>query len=101
MKFETGTHVRTSMSSLRGYVNANFWDLVEKFGEPTYNESFGEDKVDVEWCIEFDDGTIATIYNWKDYDGGQRCRSDVNYRWHIGGFSNQAVDAVQAVVGGF
>ena len=78
-------------TSLQGYMNATFDELFEEFGAPTYDEPSGDGKVDVEWCLRFDDGTLATIYNWKDYDNGERCKSGESYRWHIGGKSFDAV----------
>lgn len=84
----------TGGTSLQGYMNATFDELIEEFGAPTYDEPSGDGKVDVEWCLRFDDGTLATIYNWKDYDGGARCKSGESYRWHIGGKSFNAVSHV-------
>jgi hypothetical protein len=60
--------------------------LIEVFGEP---ES-GGDKTTVEWCLAFEDGTVATIYDWKEYDTPTGL-----YHWHIGGRSNLAVARVQ------
>jgi len=39
-----------------------------------------------------EDPIQVTIYNWKDYDGGQRATSDPQYEWHIGG--RNRIDAV-------
>jgi len=74
-------------TSLQGYVSTDYNTLVEVFGEPDRRNG---DKVTVEWCLEFEDGTVATIYDWKMYETpfGQ-------YRWHIGGESQQAVYHVQ------
>jgi hypothetical protein len=73
-------------TSLQGYVTAYYHELVEKFGEPDLTMG---DKVTAEWCLEFEDGTVATIYDWKEYETpmGQ-------YRWHIGGRNYDAVDRV-------
>lgn len=79
-----GTH-------LEGYVNAHYHQLVEAFGEPTYTS--GGDKTTVEWIIEFEDGEVATIYDWKQYD-----TPFGEYDWHIGGFNNSVVERVQFVV---
>ena len=73
-------------TSLQGYVNAYYHQLVEKFGEPDYRNG---DKTTVEWCLEFEDGTVATIYDWKEYDTPTGM-----YAWHIGGRSKSAVWAV-------
>jgi len=96
---------RINMSSLQGYVAANYNTLVEIFGEPHYNTPSGDEKVNTEWelCFEVEDfGEVqtvhATIYDWKDYDGGQRSRNSKSYDWHIGGFNQQAVEAVLAAI---
>jgi hypothetical protein len=83
MKFTTNANVNGT--SLQGYVKAYYHELVERFGEPEY----GGDKTTVEWCLEFEDGTVATIYDWKEYD-----TPTGSYNWHIGGKSKEAVWAV-------
>jgi hypothetical protein len=49
-------------SSLKGYINATYSQLIELLGEPTYNEPSGDDKVQVEWVVSFE-GDIFTIYD--------------------------------------
>ena len=69
---------------LQGYLatGIKFKDLYQAFGEPTYNEPSGDDKVQREWVFEYK-GNVFTIYDWKTYD--------LNYtlteydRWHVGG----------------
>jgi hypothetical protein len=83
MKFTTdadcnGTH-------LQGYMSAYYHQLVERFGEPTDSG----DKTTAEWCLAFEDGTVATIYDWKEYETPLGL-----YRWHIGGTSQLAVTRV-------
>jgi hypothetical protein len=73
------------MTSLQGYIRAYYHELVEVFGLPLV----GGDKTTVEWCLEFEDGTVATIYDWKEYETPMG-----RYDWHIGGKSKQAVHAV-------
>ena len=84
MKFTT--EADANMTSLQGYMPARYDQLVAVFGEP----EGGGDKTTVEWCLAFEDGTVATIYDWKEYSTpmGQ-------YDWHIGGHSNKAVALVQ------
>jgi len=66
-----------NMTSRVGYVETYYHRLVEVFGEP---DSLGGDKTTCEWCLEFEDGTIATIYDWKEYTTPMGLN-----RWHIGG----------------
>ena len=84
MKFTTEADV--NMTSLQGYMQAYYHQLVEVFGEP----ECGGDKTTVEWCLAFEDGTVATIYDWKEYETPMGL-----YHWHIGGKSNLAVARVQ------
>ena len=83
MKFTNGADV--NMTSLQGYMEAYYHQLVEVFGEP----EDGGDKTTVEWCLSFEDGTVATIYDWKEYETPMG-----RYQWHIGGRSQKAVDRV-------
>jgi hypothetical protein len=59
-------------------------------------------KSDAEWAFEFEDGTIVTIYNYKD--GFNYCGEDgtpLKYitDWHIGGYSEDAVTRVNETLG--
>ena len=53
-------------TSFKGYINATYSQLLEVLGKPTYDEPSGDDKVQVEWVVEFE-GDIFTIYDWKTY----------------------------------
>jgi hypothetical protein len=86
-----GTH-------LQGEIQANYIDLIDAFGEPTTGDEY---KVDAEWLIVFEDGTRATIYNWKDgrnYNGDEGTPTDEIKDWHIGGFTFDAVERIQEVL---
>ena len=83
MKFTNEADVNGT--SLQGYMQAYYHQLVEVFGEP----EGGGDKTTVEWCLSFEDGTVATIYDWKEYETPTGL-----YHWHIGGKNNLAVDRV-------
>ena len=97
-------HGSSNMTSLQGYYVATYDQLVSIFGEPTYNTTSGDDKVDAEWDLIFwhEAPTVrtmaVTIYNWKDYDGGARARSGDKYEWHIGGHDRHAVWAVEHIL---
>ena len=84
MKFTT--EADANMTSLQGYMPARYEELVAVFGEP----EGGGDKTTVEWCLKFADGTVATIYDWKEYETPMGL-----YSWHIGGKNNLAVARVQ------
>lgn len=73
-------------TSLQGILNISYGEIVAKLGEPT---SDGDGyKVDAEWTLEFEDGTIATIYNYKtgpNYNGSGDWNVEDIRAWHIGG----------------
>ncbi len=80
--------IYTNGTSLKGYVNCDYVRLVELFGEPFQG---GCDKVDWEWIVEFQDGIVATIYNWKNGPGyGYNVEPTEITRWHVGGYSEAA-----------
>ena len=82
MKFTQATWTEANGTHLQGYIRATYAELVERFGQP----EGGGDKTTVEWCLAFEDGTIATIYDWKL----DETPTDM-YNWHIGGKNKTAV----------
>jgi hypothetical protein len=85
-------------TSLQGYINSNYGTLVELFGHPTESDGY---KVDWEWELRFEDGTVATIYNWKNgpnYCGRDGLQCDQVTEWHIGGHVRNALYYVQEVL---
>lgn len=86
-----GIDIDTCGTSLRGRISTTRAKLSEVFGQPHF---YGEgDKVTTEWIIEFEDGTVATIYDWKRYELGIPGLNEIE-EYHIGGFSFDAVDQV-------
>jgi pullulanase/glycogen debranching enzyme len=79
---------------LQGYIKASYDQLVKTFGEP-HDPNGDNYKTDVEWAFEFADGTVATLYNWKNGKNylGEAEGLELNdiYEWHVGGFSDKAV----------
>ena len=83
-------------SCYQGEVFAKYHRLVELFGEP--HEYFDDYKCDAEWYVEFDDGVVATIYNWKNgrnYNGFDAPHVEDIVEWNIGGFSLEAARRIQ------
>lgn len=77
MKMRDGT-------SLQGYVNAHYSQLVEMFGEPYTNPD--NHKTDVEWIVSTPYGP-ATIYNYKNgfsYLGLSGLKLGEMDEWHVG-----------------
>ena len=90
--------INTDGSHLQGYVDARYDELVSLFGKPHDSDGY---KVDAEWNVQFADGTVATIYNYKDgrnYCGSSGSPKEAITNWHIGGFTKQAADNVQITI---
>ena len=85
MKFTQADWQVVNGTSLQGYINATYDQLVERFGQP----EGGGDKTTVEWMLQFEDGTVATIYDWKVDE-----TPTYMYNWHIGGKNKTAVTRV-------
>lgn len=89
--------VNPNDTSLMGYIDIEYDKLVSLFGEPTDSDGY---KVDAQWDIEFEDGLIATIYNWKDgknYNGEEGLDVTEITDWHIGGHKKDVVDRIHNI----
>ena len=79
---------------LQGYIKATYEQLLKTFGEP-HDPNGDNYKTDVEWAFEFADGTIATLYNWKNGKNylGEAEGLELNdiYTWNVGGFNEKAL----------
>ena len=82
-----------SGTSLQGYINATYSQLLETLGKPTYDEPSGDDKVQVEWVVEFK-GNIFTIYDWKT--GSREYTENELMKFNVGG-TTPATDFIQEV----
>jgi len=86
-------------TSLQGYIDIDYYDLVEIFGKENCD---GDGyKVDAEWCLQFSNGVVATIYNYKDgknYCGADGFEKEDITEWHVGGKSKAAVQTVEAYI---
>lgn len=86
-------------TSLQGYVYASYDDLVSVFGQPSVgpDKPSSDEKVTCEWNLEFEDGTVATIYDWKEYTGKTpRGR----YEWHVGGRGRSVESLIHEALNG-
>jgi hypothetical protein len=85
-------------SCLQGEITAGYAELVSLFGKPHEGDGY---KVDAEWDIRFEDGTVATIYNWKsgkNYCGEDGTPTEQITDWHVGGDHKRCVDKVQIAI---
>ena len=79
-------------TSLQGYITTDYATLVATLGE-----SLGAgDKTTQEWILVGEDGTVATIYDWKE-----PCTPLHKCEWHIGGLNYKAVELVQDALMGY
>ncbi len=100
MKFKTTSNWdEIGCTSLMGYVDTSYKQLKKVFGDPDEGDGY---KVDAEWNIVFEDGTVATIYNYKDgknYNGPSGTATTKITDWHIGGCDEKAVERVYEALG--
>ena len=86
-------------TSLKGYITTDYSVLVEAFGPP-HSDGDGY-KVDAEWMLQFSNGVVARIYNWKDgvnYCGEHGLPVEDITEWHIGGKSYLAERTVDEYI---
>ena len=101
MKFFTSQQQPIETNGSHGIdgVEVSYDALVKAFGKPCGGDGY---KTQVEWAIQFEDGTIATIYDWKEgdqYNGkGKGTHFSKVTDWHIGGFDGKAGDYVRTVL---
>lgn len=99
MKFETQGDFRMVLGTyLQGEMAISYESLVHLFGQPLEGDGY---KTQAEWVIRFEDGTIATIYDWKlgaCYVGEEEgIEPQEILSWHIGGKDRHAYDLVVEV----
>jgi hypothetical protein len=94
LRYETHNDIDidTNGTSHQGEISETFENLLKVFGTPM--GASADNKVDVEWNIMFNDGVVATIYNWKNgvaYLGSTGINPVDITNWHIGGKTISAV----------
>ena len=92
--FITSKKIDTEDSSYVGSINCTYEYLVKVFGKET-NGMSGDNKSQCSWKIKFDDGTIATIYDWKVnmvYCNGKGINKENVTKWMVGGFNQKAIE---------
>ena len=89
-------HINLSGSSYKGEIITTYNRLVELFGEPSKNS--GDGKVDVEWKVEFENGVVGSIYNYKN--GVKYGNPDIaNIKeWNIGGYKSVVVELINELI---
>ena len=77
----------TAGTWLQGSVLTTRAKLTKAFGKPTQYE---DGKTTIEWGLKFEDGTLATIYDWKRYELGTPAEDEL-MTYNIGGLDLGAV----------
>lgn len=94
----------------QGYAHFAYTRVVEVFGEPRYMGDNQDGRVVFEWVVTFKDGTVATIYDYKqsqlygddpDAPTPDEMKTLPRFEWHIGGKSQRAVELVTSALNGF
>jgi hypothetical protein len=91
--------IDTNGTSFQGNINCSFETLLNKFGTPL--GASADDKVDVEWNIQFDNGVISTIYNWKNgpvYCGKDGINPVNNTDWNVGGKNQHSLWEIEQIL---
>jgi hypothetical protein len=78
---------------LKGYVRTTYDFLCQKFGQPDLTPS-GDKKVKCKWNIKLEDGSVATIYDWKT----KKVPKEI-YNWQIGGTTIDVLDKIEIILG--
>jgi hypothetical protein len=100
MKFVTHnqSNINIGETCLQGYINVEYSTLKKLFGKPS---AFGDGyKTDAEWYIQFEDGSVATIYNWKNgknYCGKEGTPKTKITKWNIGGNDVSVVEKLESI----
>ena len=77
---------------LQGYVIASYQHLVDLFGEPVLQ--FDPAKTRANWVVQFEDGVVATIYDYK----AQRTPIELVTEWNVGGKSHIGHDRMMELI---
>jgi len=85
---------KTSGTSYQGSVMTSLTSLKNILGAPSVTYADIDSKTRNEYLIEFDDGLVATIYDYKEY---RAYDDDEIIEFHIGGFDKRAVNEVRRV----
>ncbi len=98
-KTHNDINIDVNGTSYQGGISETFENLLKVFGTPMGASDDG--KVDVEWNIMFNDGVVATIYNWKNGPasmGSNGINPVDNKTWHIGGKTISAVYDIEEIL---
>jgi len=102
MNFKThneNEEINVNGTSLIDCIDVSYSELKKAFGKPS--KYFDNYKSDAEWVVQFEDGTVATIYNYKNgknYCGVNGLPKTKIRDWHIGGNSERAAELIKIIL---
>lgn len=88
-------------SSKIGEIKTSYQSLVDALGEPMKIDlGMSDGKTDVEWELEFQDGTFLHIYNWKNgknYLGDEGWEIPEICEWSVGGHNKKDLQKLEMI----
>lgn len=84
MRFTTKSPGGTSFHGTT--FKATVAELKKVLGIPVDHNNGGYDKVNFEWHLQTETGSIFTVYDWKNY---RPLKEDELVEWHIGAHSKR------------
>jgi hypothetical protein len=94
-KFKQTTQSPIGTSFHDTVINASVNDLTKVLGEPQYDANHGTDKVNFEWMMELNDGSVFTVYDYKEYRVLDK-REIIG--WHVGGLNGLVTERAKGFI---
>lgn len=88
--------INLSGTSYKGEITTTYNRLVELFGEPS--RSSGDGKMDVKWDVEFENGIVGSIYNYKNGVRYGNPNIESITEWNIGGHKSECVKLIKELI---
>ncbi len=77
-------------------IDASVKQLKAILGQPTYESNDGGDKVNFEWVRETPNGSVFTVYDYKEY---RKLKQNEIVNWHIGGNNSDIAGSALEQIG--
>ena len=94
-KFKQTTQSPIGTSFHDTIINASVNDLTKVLGEPQYDANHGTDKINFEWMMELNDGSVFTVYDYKEYRVLDK-REIIG--WHVGGLNGLVTERAKGFI---
>ena len=94
-KFKQTTQSPIGTSFHDTVINASVNDLTKVLGEPQYDANHGTDKINFEWMMELNDGSVFTVYDYKEYRVLDK-REIIE--WHVGGLNGLVTERAKGFI---